>query len=97
MPFSICWKQIAGPSRIQGEGVVQGHVSLEVISEFCLPQSPRANKNCLVPQQVKDPACIVSAVAWVRSLARELPHAEGIAKKGKRKQNKKISKSFWRE
>ena len=40
-------------------------------------------------QQVKDPGIVtaaaqVTAVAWVRSLARELPHAMGTAKKKKK-------------
>ena len=38
-------------------------------------------------QQVKDPALSLqrAAVAWVPSLAQELPHAVGVAKKKKKK------------
>ena len=34
-------------------------------------------------QRVKNPSSIVTAVAWVRSLAQELLHAAGVAKKKK--------------
>ena len=42
----------------------------------------------LVAQRVKDPAAQVTDVAWVQSLAQELPHAVGEANKHKHKTKK---------
>ena len=45
-----------------------------------------APRSSLVVQQVKDQSDVVTAVAWVRSLARELPHTVSVAKKTTTKQ-----------